>query len=190
MLANLEATISKVKLDIQNELKKYEKQQDDLRKLFQEILENAIFLHEDHQRAYFSISWKTKPSISQLPFSIEVEIPKADALGQSRLKIVAYDLMVFLNNTMSEREVPDFLVHDGVFHAISPKTIVNTLNYLFSRQLKYPGFQYIVTFNENEIDIPEDKQLQYGSFDFDWKEQAIAVYEDTPERMIFKRDFK
>ena len=119
-----------------------------------------------------------------------MEIPKADALGQSRLKIAAYDLMVFLNNTRMVREVPDFLVHDGVFHAISPKTVVNTLNYIFHQHLRYPNFQYIVTFNEDEIDIPGGKKGQYGSFDFDWEEQLIAVYEDIPSRMIFKRDFK
>ena len=190
MLGNLEVTISKVKLDIQNELKKYEKQQSELRALFQEILKNAIFLEEDYQSAYFDISRISKSSIKQLPFSIKVEIPKADALGQSRLKIAAYDLMVFLNNTRMGREVPDFLVHDGVFHAISPKTVINTMNYIFHQHLRYPDFQYIVTFNENEIDISGEEKGRYGSFDFDWKEQLLAVYEDIPPGMIFKRDFK
>jgi uncharacterized protein YydD (DUF2326 family) len=189
MLGNLEVTISKVKRDILGELKKYETQQYELRALFQDILENAIFLEEDYQSAYFDISPKLRSKINQLPFSIEVEIPKADALGQSRLKIAAYDLMVFFNNTRIGRELPDFLFHDGVFHAISPKTIVNTLNYIFHQHLRYPGFQYIVTFNEDEIDIPGDKNVQYGSFVFNWKEHLIAVYEDIPSRMIFKRDF-
>ena len=190
MLGNLEVTISKVKLDISNDLKQYKKQQDELRGLFQEILTSAIFLEEDFQKAYFDISPKPNSQRNQLPFSIEVEIPKADALGQSRLKIVAYDLMLFLDNMRKGRELPDFLVHDGIYHGISRATVINTLNYIFRQCLKNPNFQYIATFNEDEIYIPGDRKIEYGTFDFDWKELLIAVYEDNPSKMIFKREFR
>jgi len=190
MLANLEVKIINVKRDIQSESKEYEKQISDLRALFQEILKNAIFLEQDIQSAYFDISLEPGTRILQLPLSIKVEIPKEHALGQSRLKIAAYDLMVFFNNTRNGREIPDFLAHDGIFHAVSPSTVVNTLNYIYHEHLKIPGFQYIVTFNENEINVTGEEIGRYGSFDFDWKEQLIAIFEDITEKMVFKRSFK
>lgn len=190
MLGNLDVSISKAKADIINHLRSCESELHELRRLFQEILKNAIFVDEDFRNAYFDISPRKKPRRNQLPFSMDVEIPKVDALGQSRLKIVAYDLMVFLNNIGTGRIFPGFLVHDGVFHAISRKTVINTLNYIFHRYLKNPTFQYIVTFNEDEINIPGDQQDLYGTFAFDWNKQVIAVYEDIPEKMLFKREFQ
>ncbi|MGB4774830.1 MAG: DUF2326 domain-containing protein, partial [Daejeonella sp.] len=98
MLSNLDITISEIKRDMLAELKNYKEPINSLRTLFQDILENAIFLEEDNPNGYFDISPKlNSQKRNELPFKIDVEIPKADALGQSRLKIVAYDLMVFFN---------------------------------------------------------------------------------------------
>lgn len=189
-LADLEVKISEAKRAIQNDLKDHRVVVDTLRGLFQNILSNAIFLDEEYSKAYFDIAVTRHAQKNQLPFKIEVEIPKADALGQSRLKLVAYDLMIFLHNVNSRRRVPDFLVHDGVFHGISMKTKVNTLNYIYHQSLEAASnnpFQYIVTFNEDEIHIPEEKAEQYGIFDFNWMDHLIAQYEDIPNKMIFKR---
>lgn len=189
MLDNLDVSISKVKMDIQDGLREYEMHIHELRRLFQDILANAVFLGEDFPHAYFDISSRRRSRREQLPFSIGVEIPKADALGQSRLKITAYDLMVFLNNINAGRELPTFLIHDGVFHGISRQTVVNVLNYIYKYTLEPPGFQYITTFNDDEIHLPGDRISQFSRFDFDWQKHIIASYEDVPEKMIFKREF-
>ncbi|OQX76454.1 MAG: hypothetical protein B6D64_09880, partial [Bacteroidetes bacterium 4484_276] len=112
--------------------------------------------------------------------------------GQSRLKIVAYDLMVFLYDIINDRKLPDFLIHDGVFHGISLKTRINTINYVYHKYLenaKHKQFQYIVTFNEDEIFIPDDKTSEYGKFDFDFKKSIVAEFQDVAEKTIFKRIF-
>ena len=96
--------------------------------------------------------------------------------------------MVYLINIQKGRPLPDFLIHDGVFHGISPNTLINTINYVFHKFLEYSTktpFQYILTFNENEI-FPGE---QYAKFDFDINEFIIADYADVPEKMIFKRVF-
>src|SRR5690606_37304029 len=95
MMGNLHVTISEVKRDILSTLKQNESVVNNLRALFLEILQNAIFLEDDNPSGYFDISPKPDSPRNQLPFKVEIEITKADALGQSRLKIVAYDLMVF-----------------------------------------------------------------------------------------------
>lgn len=191
-LTSLEINLSELKRDILSDLKDLEERVDKLRTLFQEILAEAIFLDENFTKAYFDIAKKQRVRKNQLPFHIEIEIPKADALGQSRLKIVAYDLMVFLYNIRIGRRLPDFLIHDGVFHGIEIKTMVNTLNYMYHQSLesfsKKP-FQYILTFNEDEIYIPPDRESLYGKLDFDWEKMVIAKFEDIPQKMIFKRVF-
>jgi len=190
MLGNLDVTISEVKRDILTEIKKYDKVINNFRKLFLEILENAIFLDEENPNGYFGISLNPNSNRNQLPFKIDVEIPKADALGQSRLKLVAYDFMVFLNNINSSRQFPDFIIQDGVYHGISVNTKIKSLNFIYHQCLANPNFQYIVTFNEDEIYIPIEKQASIGKFDFEINEHVIADYEDIPSKMIFKRDFK
>jgi uncharacterized protein YydD (DUF2326 family) len=123
------------------------------------------------------------------PFKFEVEIPKAEALGQARLKLIAYDLMVFFNNIKNHRKLPDFLVHDGVYHSISHKSTTNTLNYIARQFNTDPSFQYITTFNEDEIEISKENEGTYGKFEFNWKENVIITLSDSKGSMLFKQVF-
>ena len=188
ILGNSNIVIAELKRDMLSELNKQQPYIDELRLLFQQILENAIYLDEDFDNSYFNIPLNSTTPRNQLPFKINLEIPKADALGQERLKIVAYDLMVFLKSRIDNRNIPDFLLHDGVFHAISNKTITNVLNYMFQKSNELHNFQYILTFNEDEIDLSRDEN-KFGKFDFDWSKQVIAEYSDSEQETIFKRFF-
>lgn len=188
ILGNSNIVIAELKRDIVTELNKQPTYLDELRLLFQQILENAIYLDEEFDNSYFNITLNSTSPRNQLPFKINLEIPKADALGQERLKIVAYDLMVFLKSRIDKRNIPDFLVHDGVFHAISYKTISNVLNYMFQKSNELHNFQYLLTFNEDEIDLKRDEN-KFGKFDFDWSKQVVAEYSDIEHKTIFKRFF-
>ena len=99
--------------------------------------------------------------------------------------------MVFLYNIENNRKVPDFLIHDGVFHGISMKTKINTINYVYHKYLEHidkKQFQYILTFNEDEI-ITSDDTSEYGNFDFDFQKSVIAEFKDVQDETIFKRIF-
>lgn len=189
ILIDLDVTISELKRDVLNDLSAFEGTLNLLRGLFKEILENAIFIDESSENAYFDVKRVTNTNRSQLPFKFEVEIPKAEALGQARLKLIAYDLMVFLNSLRNNRKLPDFLVHDGVYHSISHKSIVNTLNYISRQFNQNPKFQYITTFNEDEIEVSKENEDTYGKFDFKWKDNVILTLSDVKENMLFKQVF-
>jgi len=188
-LSELSIFISEVKRDILLDLKQNESTINELRILFLDILKNAIVLDQESTQGYFAISPRHDSNRNQLPFKIEVEIPKADALGQSRLKIVAYDLMVFIKNIISDKKYPRFLIHDGAYHSIALFTKIKALNYIYHSHLRYPHFQYIVSFNEDEVFIPDEKQELIGDFDFNLQDLVIAEYTDNPSEMIFKREF-
>lgn len=189
ILGNSNIVIAELKRDIISELNQMQSYIDELRLLFQEILKSAIYLDEEFDNSYFNIAPNPSSQRNHLPFTINLEIPKADALGQERLKIVAYDLMVFLKSRMDNRNFPDFLVHDGVFHAISYKTLSNVLNYMYHKSNELQNFQYILTFNEDEIDYGGEDENKYGKFEFDWKKYVVAQYSDTETNTIFKRFF-
>jgi uncharacterized protein YydD (DUF2326 family) len=153
-------------------------------------LQNAISLDENETTGFFDIASNVDSPRNQLPLKIEIKIPKADALGQSRLKIVAYDLLVFLKNIRINSPFPRFLIHDGVYHGIALNTKIKALNYIYRQYLANPTFQYFVTFNEDEIYIPKEKASIVGSFEFDIENIKIAEFTDKPLGMLFKRDFK
>jgi len=188
-IGSLQVSVSEVKNNLLVILREHDDDIKKLRALFIEILQNAIVFENGNPDGYFDISVKSSSTNNQLPFKIVVEIPKADALGQSRLKIVAYDMMVFLHNINQQRAMPHFIIHDGVFHAISLDTKIKALNYIYHQCLQNPNFQYITTFNEDEIAISEDKKELIGEFRFQLKDVLIAQYTDNPEEMIFKRNF-
>ena len=181
--------ISELRNDIVDEVNEDKERLNVLRLLFQEVLENAVYLDEELDKSYFDVKINLSKNRSQLPFSIKIEIPKADALGHERLKIVSYDLMVFINSIIEKRNLPDFLIHDGVFHAISKKTIYGVLKYMFYKANELQNFQYIITFNEDEIDFTQevgnaDEKLAFNISDF-----VIAEFTDTENETLFKRFF-
>ena len=123
------------------------------------------------------------------PVKVDIEVPKNDALGKKRFKILTYDLTVFFNLIKNKRYLPHFLVHDGVFHGIGIKTVIKVLNMVHSKFLQSQNFQYIITANENEILIPEDKKKVWGTYSFDMDKSIRVTYKDIPEEMIFRREY-
>ncbi len=171
--------------NIKAQLNPIQKQINEITNLFFEITKTVVSSTEGG-KAVFTI--KPSPDMRS-PLKITVEIPKSKALGKSRFKIIVYDLSVFLNIIKNERKLPNFLVHDGVFHSIDIKTIVDTLNYVNSKFVKYQNFQYIITANESEITFPDSKKEFYGEYEFDIDDCIRAKYTDDPKQMFFKRSY-
>lgn len=186
----MDIQIDEEKVAIYRDIKESETKLNDLRMLFQEIINSALFLSEEQKgSAYFDVSTTTNRKRDQLPFNIKIEVPKSDALGRFNLKLVAYDLLVFLHAIRTQRQLPRFLVHDGVFHGISRRTMIDTLNFIQLQSQLYPGFQYICTFNEDEIYIPEERKDLDGTLTFDLDSAVVARYTDSESGMIFKKAF-
>ncbi len=182
--SKLNVNISNAVSEIREEITKVDDQIGKLSTIFLGIVTAAIRVTNDE--AVFDI----RPySNTNSPFKITIDVPKSEALGKTRLKVLAYDLTVFLNIIQEERNLPHFLIHDGMFHAIDKKTIIGLLNYIANKFLEYPRFQYIITANEDEINVPSDKIPFYGNFNFNISDSIIARYKDVPGEMIFKREF-
>lgn len=185
-ISKLNTRLSQTNTKVIDDLQKVDDIIKNLTSLFHDIISHAIFVGKDIEGAFFDVkSMANKRS----PAKILIDVPKSLSLGKARFKILTYDLLVFLNIIIARKKLPHFLIHDGVFHSIDPKTLVNVLNYIYSQTLIHQDFQYIITVNENEIDIPDDKKAIYGNYNFDWETKVIKRYEDMPEEMIFKREY-
>ena len=192
ILYDQEIVLSEVKRDISNDLHESIELLNELRTLFSDILYSALIVDENQTSGYYGIS-QQRGKKTDLPFKMDIKVPKSGSLGQEDLKMISYDLMIFLNAIKNKRLLPDFLVHDGVFGNMSHKIMVNYLNYLNRKHLQLyetKNFQYIVTFSEDEIEIPEFKKGLYGEFDFDFDFKKIIILEDVPEKMLFKRNIE
>lgn len=171
--------------DIKAQLDPVQDKINEIAGLFLEITKKVVNNIEGG-KAVFSI--KPTPDMRS-PLTIIIEIPKSKALGKSRFKILVYDLSVFLNIVKNKRKLPHFLVHDGVFHSIDIKTIVETLNYINLKYAQSPDFQYIITANESEILFPDSKKEVYGEYEFDVSESIVAKFTDDPNQMFFKKSY-
>jgi uncharacterized protein YydD (DUF2326 family) len=169
-------TITSIIKDIQGNQEKIR----EIRALFFGILKNAVMVDENTEGALFEIKVSEN---RRSPCKIRVDVPKSEALGKSRFKILVYDLTVFLNQVNHHKKLPHFLIHDGVFHSIGTTTVVNTLNYMYSQTLLFPSFQYIITANEDELDI----ENKFGKYRFELEKFVIAEFEDIPKKMFFKK---
>lgn len=170
---------------IAEEMRSIQERINKITSLYFEIVKETIHL-TDMNEVVFDI--RPSPDMKS-PLKIAIDVPKSLALGKSRYKILAYDLTVFSNIVEGKRNLPHFLIHDGVFHGIDIKTVVRVLNCVYSKYLQHPNFQYIITANENEIFIPGDKKDTYGQYNFNLTDSIIVTYKDVPEEMIFKREY-
>ncbi|MDB5813845.1 MAG: hypothetical protein JWN23_962 [Rhodocyclales bacterium] len=159
-----------------------------LRDVFVEVVGAALEATHvaDGSTAYLDIARsRNKASV---PIAIEVVVPQADALGNQRLKVAAYDLTIFIHAVEAELPLPRFMVHDGVFHGTSRRTVVRALNFMNKRLMRAASSQYIVSFNEDELPQAADQDRD-GKLDFDLAKATVITLSERPEDRLFKHEF-
>ncbi len=185
-IATKKSTIGNIVAEIVKEKSSLMSDLEDIKKIFLEIVENSVDTQGAEIKPYFNIEPRTNISS---PLQVNIEVPRGDSLGKGRFKIISYDLTLFINACESERSLPRFLVHDGVFHGIAHKTRINFLNYLDKKLAEIGDVQYIITLNEDEIIVPEEEEGSVAILDFSLKNRAVIRLEDSPEKMLFSREF-
>ncbi|WP_169740831.1 DUF2326 domain-containing protein [Stenoxybacter acetivorans] len=162
---------------------------DDISTTFNEICTAAFHrLQHNTEGAFLRIETNSNAHKNQLPINIQIKLPATKSLGNSQLQQVVYDLTVLFNILKHDLQLPRFLIHDGIFHGIENLKRVNLLNYLY-QQSKTQSFQYIATFNAEEIELTEENQQRGIHYDFNLAEQTILYLEDVPDKMLFKHRF-
>ena len=185
-IAETNTEIADAIFQIVNERKEYDEAVRDIRKIFDDILKNTVYVDEELNDAFLNITTRNRKAS---PINFEIEVPKSDSLGKSRFKIPVYDLTVFLRLIRQMRDLPHFLFHDGAFNGVASKTVVRFLNYIETKSEDLPTLQYIVTLNEEQVHLSELQLAEFEGMSFDLNEKIIAHYGDIPNKMIFGREF-
>lgn len=193
-MSDLELTMEQYRHEAIAALSEVDSEVSRIRERYLQIVQEAVtYSPEQREGAYFDIATPSTAKGKKLPVQISVSLPRADALGSARLLLVAYDLTVFLHQLDQSLGLPRFLVHDGAFHAVARRTIVRTLNFVQREanraSLAGHPFQYIVTFNEDEVALANDGQSLDGDLEFDIADATVATLSDDPAHMLFKRRF-
>ncbi len=104
---------------------------------------NSEALYETPGRLVVNVDRKTG-------FKFDVDIPRANSVGISKMKVFCYDLM--RAELWSQRDAsPGFLIHDSnIFDGVDERQIALALE-LAERKARECGFQYIVCMNSDSI---------------------------------------
>ena len=177
-------------MEAQSALQNYSEAIENIRTLFNEIVAAAFDgIRYEADGAYLDIHTIGKQRNNSMPVEIEIDFPHLEALGQTKLATAIYDLTLFFNSIHEDIPLPDFLIHDGVFHGVEIRKKINLLNYI-QEQSKQDHFQYIVTFNNDEIQLNDNDRAQGIACQFEMSEHTIISLKDRPEEMLFQFRFK
>ncbi len=161
-----------------------------IRERFIDIVDNVIKPEtvEERENAWLDIETR-QGSIKTSPVDIKVQVPREDALGRHQGALVAYDFTVFFNAVAQRLQLPRFLIHDGAYHSISRRTVVAALNYVVQQEHHWEDepFQYIATFNEDELPLAEALSVRDGGINFNVEERTVITL--TPEKRLLGRSF-
>ncbi len=159
---------------------------DELGTLFREVVRRAFLVDSDVEGAGLDIQTTVNRAA---PITFDIRVPRIASLGQSRFRLVAFDLTVLLHLVLSKRDLPRFLVHDGAFPSIAKATQMHVLNYVHEQSQSHPDFQYLLTANEDEMELPPDLEATRGRYEFEWRKCIVVEYTDTVDGRIFHREW-
>ncbi|AZG35750.1 DUF2326 domain-containing protein [Shewanella psychromarinicola] len=191
-LDSIEEAIADRKLGVGNTVKNILAEKPTLAKLSQDIknvyldlVEGSVDIESSDISPYFNIEFKANQNS---PVKLSLEVPRGSSLGKGRFKILAFDLTVFICSLKGGNNLPSFMIHDGVFHAIAHKTRIKFLNYINKMLNSFEDVQYIITVNEDEIIFPELEGVSVA-LDFKLEDRTLITLEDKPEAMFLSKEF-
>ena len=109
--------------------------------MFEEIYENIVSVP-----GILVVGIKDVYKSSDQLFEFDIKGERKGSSGMERVRIFAYDLAIIFHNILLNRQFPRFVMHDGIFHGVYKRQIVNATRYVIDTSEK-ETFQYITTMN-------------------------------------------
>ncbi|MBE2227333.1 MAG: DUF2326 domain-containing protein [Ignavibacteria bacterium] len=189
---DLIADLNTKKLDIEESLKKIEKEVIlFLREIKSEVIKfyevfqyvfNSIYMGEENFSNFSIIYNPRKKSI----IDIDVALPDMFGKGKNQGRTLIFDISILLNSFKISNNFPKFLVHDGIFDGMDKAHFIKLYEFIEEQKEKGIKLQYIVTLNEEGT-----LSQKFGNADKVRPEiienEAILVL--TPTDKLFKKDF-
>src|SRR3989344_1696661 len=143
------------------------------------LKEKAVVLFNTNSQNLYSSPGSLSIDVEKAGYKFRVDIKRDGSHGIEKMKIFCYDLMK--TQLLSEDRIgPNFLIHDSVLFAdVDERQIAHAIE-LGRKEAEDKGFQYICTFNSDNI--PE-KDFSEG-FDF-YKFIRLKLTDGSPEGGLF-----
>jgi len=180
--AELKTEDAKLYSEIVNFIDGIQARESEIRAIFAEIY-NSIYI-EFKDQSSFSISGNDR---KDQKIEINIHFPSDLSKGKNQGRTLVYDLAVVIQAMKEQRNIPRFLIHDGIFDGIDKAHFVHLYKYL-QRITKNLDFQYIVTLNEEGV--LNDATFGEGAHELTSQrieQESIIVL--TPDNKLFKKDF-
>lgn len=112
--------------------------------------QKAITIFNENTQKLYAENGSLIINISEKGYKFDIEFPKNESRGVTKMKIFCYDAMILELN--SENKNIDFLIHDSeIFSDVDNRQVANALN-LIQNKCENHDLQYICTFNSDELD--------------------------------------
>lgn len=180
--AELKAEDAKLYAEIVNFIDKIQSRESEIRAVFAEIY-NSVYIDFKDQSS-FGISTNDR---KDQKIEITVSFPSDLSKGKNQGRTLIYDLTAVIQAMLENRNLPRFLIHDGIFDGMDKAHFVHLYTYLEGISKEH-DFQYIVTINEEGV--LSDKNFGEGAQKLTsqkLEQEAIIIL--TPEKKLFGQDF-
>jgi len=180
--AELKMEDAKLYSEIVNFVESIRSNESEIRAIFADIY-NSIYIDYKDQSKFSILTNDRKDQ----KIEISIKFPSDLSKGKNQGRTLVYDLAVLFLGIKSSRNLPRFLVHDGIFDGMDKAHFVHLCGYLQGLS-NSQDFQYIVTLNEEGI--LSDKNFGQGAENLtSQKIEQEAVLVLTPEKKLFNEDF-
>jgi len=181
-LGEIEVEISKTTNDL---IKFIENVNDEITSFYGQILEiydNIYIGNKDKVQFSLTIN-KRKRSIIDIDLSMDDMFGK----GKNQGRTLIYDLAVIISNIKKNRNLPKFIIQDGIFDGVDKAHFIAVCEYINKLVNSGMRIQYITTINE-EGTLSE----KFGNTDLvdleTIEQQSVLIL--TPNNKLLKTDFK
>lgn len=181
-LGEIEVEISKTTNDL---IKFIENIKDEITSFYEQILEiydNIYIGNKDKVQFSLTIN-KRKKSIIDIDLSMDDMFGK----GKNQGRTLIYDLAVIISNIKKNRNLPRFIIQDGIFDGVDKAHFIAVCEYINKLVNSGMRIQYITTINE-EGTLSE----KFGNTDLvdleTIEQQSVLIL--TPNNKLLKTDFK
>lgn len=177
-----EAEIAKLFSEITNFINEIKDDISSFRNIFFDV-HNAIY-PENKDKEEVGFSFTPNPRTDSR-VDMKVSLPADLSTGKNSAKTLIYDISILLHAIENGINIPNFLIHDGVFDHMDKAHFIALYEYL-QNLATTKKFQYILTFNE-EGTLSED----FGNSDLVTPEKikGEAILTLTPLNKLLRNDW-
>lgn len=142
-LSEIEAELNTLYIHISKFIDEIQTRITDFYELIMDVY-NSLYIENSYSSKFSLTPNKRKNSLLE----IDISTPDMFGKGKNQGRTLVYDLALSISNIEKNRNLPRFLIHDGIFDGVDKAHFLSVWEYIDSLANSGIDFQYITTINE------------------------------------------